>query len=29
MSNILIGLKHDLFGCFRRQENVTKTLKQV
>ena len=28
-SNILITLKNDLFGCFRIEENVTKTMKQV
>ena len=26
-SNILITLKNDLFGCFRIEENVTKTMK--
>jgi hypothetical protein len=27
--NIFIGLKKDMFGCFRIQENETKTMKQV
>jgi len=26
-SNILITLKNDLFGCFRIEENVIKTMK--
>jgi len=25
----LFGWKKDLFGCFRIEENVTKTMKQV
>ena len=30
MSNIyLYTLKKDLFGCFKIEENVTKTMKQV
>ena len=27
MSNIFIGLKKDLFGCFKIEKNVTKTMK--
>ena len=29
VTNIFIGLKKTLFGCFRTKKNVTKTMKQV
>ena len=29
MSNIFITLKNDLFGCFKIEEIVTMTMKQV